>query len=204
MLNNPISKKKILFILTLVVLIIITIFISLNQPKKLPPTQKTEVIPVQIKQISPLQLSTIGKTTQDQIERLPSQQNKETLKNSDIQYSFPSLIEQRPNQIIIHNNLAVFERIAVPGNPQEKGYAKISEFSKEYGEEDQIIDGSQFFGPFTSTYIYSSKGFAILGNPNTDEVYEIQVFLPTTVEDYSKTYGDDLKPSQPGPENLYP
>jgi hypothetical protein len=36
------------------------------------------------------------------------------------------------------------------------------------------------------------SNIAFIANPNADEIYEIQTFTPTSVEDYLKNYGSDI------------
>lgn len=101
------------------------------------------------------------------------------------------------------NNRAIFERIIIPENPNEIGHVKISQLTSSFGKPEKIIQGSLFYGPFSSTYIYSNRGFAFVGNAYSDWVHEIHLFSPMNSETYIKTFGEDIKEGPPEPERLY-
>ena len=194
---SVIRNKKFLFISVVVLVALAIELSSLGKPEPTPPTVKTPPV-------STLQKSIIGKTTTSEIERLPRVEKKETLPNGDTRYELTSFIPQRPDEIITKGGVSVFERIDVPQNPKALGYARITQFVKVYGQPEKLIQGSAFFGPFTSTYIYSTRGFAFIANPHTDEIYEIQVFASMPVASYIEMYGDDIKEGPPLEEPLYP
>lgn len=193
---SVIRNKKFLFILAVVLVALVIELSSLGKPEPPPPNVKTPPI-------SALQKSIIGKTTADEVERLPRLQKKEVVPNGNTKYEFAAFVPQRPNEIITKDGISVFERIDVPQNPQAEGYVKLAQFIMQYGQPEKVIQGSAFFGPFVSTYIYSHQGFSFIGNPHTDEVYEIQVFTPITVASYIEMYGDDIKEGPPPEEPLY-
>lgn len=178
-------NKALLFIF--IIIIIVGIFIYIFFPRGSQPTPPS---PVQI--FSPLQKTSIGETTKPTVEKFPGLINSQNLSDGSIQYNYSSLIPQRPNTVIIKNNVVVFEQTILPENPQAKGYAKISDFTKRLGDPEKTLQGSKFYGHLISIYIYSSKGLVIIGNSYTDEVYEVQTFSPSTPENYIKTFGSDI------------
>lgn len=153
--------------------------------------------------ISPLQRTIIGKTSDSEIEKHPDLQKKNVLPDGHTEYSFPSKVISRPNIIITSGGVAVFERIWTLSNNDPTSPIFIKDYKRLYGEPDKIIRGSYEYGWFAETHIYSTRGFAFIGNPYTDEVYELQVFEPMSVDDYGKSYGVDLNPgAQPPQEGL--
>lgn len=159
--------------------------------------------PAPARKISPLQKTIIGRTTNKEVENFPGLIGKETFPSGETQYSFSSLLISRPNQVVTKGNLAVFERIIVPEKPTETGYAKISQMTKPFGNPEKIIQGSAYYGPFTSIYIYTNKGFAFIANPNTDEVYELHIFSPMNPDEYRRLFGKDIKEGFPQKKGLH-
>lgn len=145
----------------------------------------------------PSQKVIIGKTTTTDIEKNYRVKQKQSLSNNELKYSIDSNIEARSDQIIFQNNLAKFERIVVVGN-SNSGNIKISTQILKYGPPEKILNGSNFYGYQMDTYIYPAKGFAFIANKNTDEIYEIQTFAPTSLDNYLSNYGDDIS----GPKEI--
>lgn len=195
MLKNFLFGPNKILLFIAIIIIVAGVLIYALFPKEPQPTAPP---PVQI--FSPLQKTSINETTKTTIEKLPGLINVQGLPDGSIQYNYSSQIPQRPNMIITKNNVAIFERDLLPEDPDAKGYAKISDYIKKLGEPEKIIQGSKFYGPFISTYIYSSKGLAIIGNSNTDEAYEIQTFSPLTPDNYINTFGSDISQITPQPE----
>ncbi len=151
--------------------------------------------------VSPLQKAIIGVTTNQELENLPAYIGKETNAAGETNYTYLSEITIRPNNVITDKNgVALFERILIPEDPEETGYATISEFKNKYGEPETVLKGSKFYSWVIETYFYGKLGMAVVGNPNTDEVYEIHRFLPMTVEKYMADFGEDLNQGSEAPE----
>lgn len=148
-----------------------------------------------------LQKAEIGKTTTKELDKQINKnelKEKQVLSDKETIYKLNSILPQRPNEIRTENGIAVFERIIVPAdNPNTPGYVTIPQMISTFGQPDKIIQGSQFYGKFSSTYIYGGKGLAFIGNSNTNDVYEVQLFVPMIVEEYIKKYGGDIKEGKP-------
>lgn len=191
--SDFLQRHKLLAVIItgLLVIIIIGVFFatyfSSNSPQTLNPEQPT---PIQLGgeiRASGIQKTEIGKTTISQIQNIPG-----ITKVSDTQYTLPSELLARPNEILTDKNVAVFERALLPVSSQDPRYKTISEMEKIFGQPDKTAKGSKFYGEFLSTYIYASKGMTFIGNPNTNEVYEIQFFKPMTLDEYISKYGSDI------------
>ncbi len=199
--------KRIFFIsicLFIIVSIVIVIVIQQNQSNhqqtNIPSANNTGIDSGISNIISPLQKFPIG-AKNNHLDSVPGFKDKQTLPDGSVQYDYESPLSIRPNIIITKDDSIIYERELTPEQPSEKGYAIISDYLNRFGQPDVIVQGSHFYDWMAKTYIYARRGFAFIGNPNTDEVYEFQFFKPMSSEDYIKNYGEDLNPSSgPKPE----
>lgn len=191
------QNKILLSILLAVVLIIgFLTYINYNQPQQ--PKQAID------QKVTPLSKVEIGKTTKAEIEKLPNIQKKEALPNGGTKYSIKSYNVLRPDEIIVKDNTATFERSTTPEDPKALGFARIAQYIERYGEPQRVIKGSKFYGEFVSTYVYSQLGFTVIANQYTGEVFEVQTFAPMSVSSYMQLYGNsDVPESSPKPEVPY-
>lgn len=186
--NNFIPKKTL--ILILILLIIVTATILISRLSVSPTNNATTPSPVITQSASPSyssQKSIIGRTTIEDFEKTNKFESKQNLANNRVGYSINSNINARPNQVIFQDNKAAFERIIVISDN-----IKISDQTIRHGVAERVIKGSKFYGHSMDTYIYANKGLAFIANTNTDEVYEIQIFPPTSVDSYLNSYGEDI------------
>lgn len=200
------KHRRIVFIASFVLaLIIFGLFLNVlyKSKKVVPPPAPPIPTPITTPptQVYELQKTVVGKTTEKEIEENPTIKKgilkKEVLSDGQVKYSLKSALITRPNEIITQNRVSVFERIVTP---DVKNYARASEYTRKYGRPDQTVTGSHFYFYFMKTYIYSRLGFALIVNPNTDEIFEFQAFKPTSVENYTQQYGEDLNPGAKPPE----
>jgi cytoskeletal protein RodZ len=101
-----------------------------------------------------------------------------TLTDGSVQYSYPSDTPSRSNIVIVKNGVNVFERhtmynVKMGAPPANKA-----------DHPDYTAIGSLFWGANAVTYIYLSKGFAYVGNPSTNIVYEQMIFQPGTINQF--------------------
>ncbi len=136
--------------------------------------------------ISSQQKTIIGKTTLEELVQEHPETQEQSLPNGNQGYTIASPLDARPDQVEFKNRVAIFERAVVLGN------LKIPELILKYGQAEKIIKGSKFYGDHMENHLYPSKGLMFIGNPNTNEVFEIQTFTPTTIEDYLNSYGEDI------------
>lgn len=196
-------KKTLFVILFLLVLITILSIIVLLSSKNPPtPTPVRPVImgsPTPVINISPLQKTVIGQTTSQEIEQKFNILNKQTLNDNKTSYTITSSLINRPDQIITQNNQSIFERLVMVKDQRE--IIKTSSVFIKFGPADKIFTGSKYYGRQTRTYVYARKGFALIAIANDVkdemEIYEIQTFPPTSVENYITAYGQDLMLNAP-------
>ncbi len=141
------------------------------------------------------QKTTITETTRVEIEKRTDVEQKIALSEGRIKYSLTSPLVTRKNEIITQNGKVIFERILIPEKRSDPGYVTISEYKALFGKPEEEIQGSQYYGELYHALIYASKGFTLIGNTNTDEVFEVQVYEPMTVEGYIQTFGEDIEES---------
>ncbi|MBI2022342.1 hypothetical protein HYS97_00620 [Candidatus Daviesbacteria bacterium] len=188
MLNEFILKapKRILILITvLIVVFLALVFLAFKKPAE-------ETLPV--KSFNPLEKTQVGKTRESDIEVQFSPAKKFiATRSGEMVFELESISPLRPDEIRAKEGLVIFERIRLPENPSQIGYSTISSFKVQFGQPEKTIKGSKFYGPLFETLIYSSKGVTIIGNPFTDEIFEVQRYTPTSIEDYINRYGEDIE-----------
>ncbi len=185
-----ISLLVVLFLSVFVIIFILSLITnnSTKNPNNTTPTNTPLVSP----QISPLQKVSIGKTTDPEIADSLTITKTTTLPNGEIQYEIESQIVTRPEKIITNNGRAIYESVLIPVHSDNAGFTTFSDIKLAHGEPDITLTGSNFYGWYIENRIYSSKGFTVIGNPNTNEVFEIQMYLPMTHSEYLNRYGEDI------------
>lgn len=106
-------------------------------------------------------------------------------------YEYNSVLNQRPNEIIAEKGTASFERLIITPEQYSQGIT-VSFIKQRYGEPEEIIRGSTFYGSYLHTYIYAGRGVAFIVNQNTGEIYEAQFYVPMSIEMYKQKYGQDI------------
>lgn len=132
-----------------------------------------------------------GKTTREEVENL---KDIKVLKssNSETEYGYSSFLTPRPNKIIVRQGIAVFEGVLSSPDQNNPTFTTISTIKTQIGEPEETVKGSAFYGFYAYTYAYAKRGFAFIGNPNTDEIFEVHYFAPTTFEKYKSEFGLDI------------
>lgn len=179
-----IKNRITLVVLILIVFAVLLYFLTPNIPQQTlrPTPSPTSNI------VSTLFTTTIG-TNQAQIEQLANLKNKET-KDNQTNYSFSTPAQTRDDLIITEGGKVIFERkVTVEPN---FAHPVLSETLAPLGTPEKEFKGSYYYGEEFITYIYPSKGISVVGNPLSNEVYEINQFKPMTVEEYEKQWGTDL------------
>lgn len=151
------------------------------------------LLPTEQKIFTNYQRAIIGKTTENELTKLPNLNTKRNLPTGEVQFIYQSPIG-RENIVTTRDGKAVYEQ-AVTVDPQTLVHPKLTDIITKYGAADQTLLGSKYFGPVEKLSIWASKGIATLSNLNTGEIDEIQTFLPTTVDDYLKLWGGDYTAS---------
>lgn len=203
-------KKIIIFPLFICVLIFgVLFFLNLGQKKQVKntipipsptPISITNSIDSSTFTFSPYQKTIIGKTTDEEVKKLANILNQQKTSSNEILYTIKSVDPLEPDIIVTKNNLVVFEKTNTI-TQDSGGLPKISTYIERFGKPDEEIVGSKTFGAFATNYIFATKGFTLIGNSATDNVYQIQRFQPMSLEEYKITYGQDINISQKQLEN---
>lgn len=205
------NKYLFVFLLVLSFLSLGIIYLLLSNIK---PAQETTILPTPTVydyhsstpetssyKFSPFQKTVIGKTSDKEIDSLTSIISKEASSDGTITYLVKSVNSLQPDKVITKNGAVIYEDTS-SFTDALGGFPKTASYMDKFGNPEKKIDGSEKYGPFVSTYIYAEKGFSLIGNPNTDEVYEIQRFLPMPIVEYLNKYGSGIGHTTPGPENF--
>lgn len=180
------NKKTLLLILGLAIFLMVALLLFLGSQGRKQPDQ------VQVEKINPLQRTVIGKTRDSELVQLPGLQEKAASTEGRIKYKFESVIPLIPSEVLTKDGVVVLEKINTPDSPSQAGYGRLEDFVKELGEPERKIGGSRTFGYYVDTHIFANKGITIIANQNTGEVFQIQIYRPTTVDKYLTDFGDDI------------
>ena len=191
-----IPKSILILLLVLVLLLITTIVIYLPSSQK---KSDTDTSPNVIYPQNPSQQAVnnekiystikIGETTINEVKQLPEIKNQQ-VKGNQTEFSFNSG-RYNDNKIITENGLVIFKNI-ITVDPETWQHPPLSSYLKVYGQPEAEYTGSNTYGSRFKTYLYPSKGLAFIGNPGPDELYEIQVFEPLTLDQYLNKWGSDI------------
>lgn len=120
----------------------------------------------------------------------PQLQKKEQQSDNIIKYTIASGVSNRPNIIIVQGDSQshIFERSITPPNAER---VSLSEYLGLWGQSEQTLQGSHFYGPQVAWYLYSTQGFAFAADPNKDSVLEVHTFAPMSTQEYLQQYGED-------------
>lgn len=150
-------------------------------------------------QLSPLEKTVIGKTTDKQIEKESTILAKTKQEDTTV-YIIKADQPEKTDEIRTRNGVVIFERTttetAAATPPQ------VSSILSTYGQPEEILDkvGEGFY---MSAYLYPSQGFAIYANKYTQSIYKIDRFLKTTLLEYKKEYGTLLSPAPEMPKEYF-
>lgn len=186
-------KIKIILILTILVIAIGILLIIKSQAPKPTPTPSIPKKTINPQNLTPLQTTTLGKTPEQELINNPNLTNQSQTPTGLKIYEVKTPISAKDDLYIVKNGVVVFENHQTPQDPQIPGYAITSTYINVLGQPEEIIKGSARNGPFLETYVYPQKGFAFAANPTTNEVYEVQTFTPTTLQDYKKEFGYNIE-----------
>lgn len=206
MMNTSIKIKLIgLAILAIIIVIfIISVILSTFAPANqsittsLPTPTAVPTAPVVFNKshITPLQKTTVGKTTDDQIVKNESITSKTTKGDITI-YKVKSAIPGEDDEIRTQNGKVIFEststEIASPPPPT------MNDVKSTFGEPE-LIQKSVGVGWYTDAYLYPTQGLAFFANSTTGTVYLVQRFTPMTLTSYRSQYAEFLQTIKSQPE----
>lgn len=158
-----------------------------NKPKPIPLPVQQAVLPTdKLRTKAGEPLSGLQNSSQATIHTKP---------DGSVEYRFKTRDPFRDSLIVSRNNQVVFEREQTLLSDGK--YPKLADFQQKYGLAEEIATGSAHFGDQATTYIYASKGLALIGNDYNGDIYEIQSFKSMSSDEYKKAWGVDIHQYSP-------
>jgi hypothetical protein len=158
------------------------------------PDGNTTQTPVQLNQpgllptgMTRLQKTQIGKTTAEEVENSMAILKKEQRSDGRTKYIAKSSVPLRQDEVFTQNGVVVLESTSVYTDSFGP-LPKVTNFIAQFGNPAEVIDHNALYGWSSSLYIFDEKGFMLIANQNTGEVYEIIRFKPTLVENLKTLY----------------
>jgi hypothetical protein len=157
------------------VLVIINFFIPKNQPVEQP------LIPAETyKGITP------GQTTTQELSQLLGAPDPKQSDFSSNKLAYPREGGGPVHDAIIDNNqkVTLFKQRALTGN--------LKTYTDKYGTSEGIYYGPEAEVGF-KTYVWATKGIAVVASANDGTIFEIWYFKPISLEIFLQTMGKELK-----------
>lgn len=130
--------------------------------------------------------------TEQNIKTSPKLLASHQLPDGSTQYDLKSYLDARPDIAIFKDGKTIYRRTVTVTT--ELIHPKLSTYLSKLGTPDKTLTGSKYYGPFENIYVYGAKGVTLTANPNTDEIDNIETYLPTTTDDYLAKWGSDYLP----------
>ena len=118
---------------------------------------------------------------------------KKTTENGNIKYSIPSVLSFRPNEVIFSKGVSSFERTVLLTDDASFKYPKAQALMQSFGKPERIIRGSKVYGYNVSNFIYPNTGLAFIAEEESGNVFEVQTFVPLSLDQYITSYGQDIQ-----------
>lgn len=213
--RNDFNNKQILLLMivgisltVLVVIIVLRLFLTPS------PTSNVSASPTptsvasadnnsQNYQFSTLQKTTIGITKEEDIPTIFRVVSSDDLGDGKKKYTVQSQQPGNPNEIIAQDGKVISET-TVTQIPSDTPFPDIEDFISIFGKPEKEIQGNLNYGWPINAYLYPTKGYMLLANKFTKEVYEIHRFEPMTLSEYEDIYSDYLKPAENEGEPFIP
>lgn len=198
---NIFSRKKIFILISLLFLILILLIVLLYKQRQIPPKPVLRAeepgllfsVNPSIKKYYDIYTNTnVGDNINNLSGKLPQPKKINPLPDNATEYFYDSGYPLKDNEIVAKNDIVVFKRLVIL-NEQATSMPQLDSYVKLYGEPEAVYQGSASYGRFMKTYVYSSRGFALILNQFTGEIFEIQTFEPTSIDDYVRRWGGDIK-----------
>lgn len=189
--NKKITLAVILLILIIGLLLIIKLR-GINSGDDLPESavKAQKQITNITNSVSPFLKSTISVTNEKELERISTFKNSSRLQNGETEYYFSSPLIDRDDLIVIKQGKVIYERAITVD--QNFIHPKLEQYLTVLGEPEALFANSKSYGEGFVTYVWSSQGIAIIANPNTFEVFEVQMFKPSSLDEYKRDWGQDI------------
>lgn len=196
---NQTGVTALIVILGFVILTAATLgYIYIKSPAllSLPPiantTTNTPVASPTLPQTISLDFLNSDQVTIANLDASPFLIDKTNLPDGSTKYQLTSALSARPNLVVVQNGQIIFRRIITFAS--NTPLPKFSDYQQTLGNPTQTLTGSKYYGYHIRTLIYPASGYALIGNTQTDQIYEIQRYAPVTLSEYKSKWGVDLAP----------
>jgi hypothetical protein len=146
------------------------------------------------KELTPLQKTQPGKTSDAIIKQTLTVEETEKLPDGATKYFVPS-VQPGVNDEIITQHGVVTSETTITQTSTLGPLPHIEDYEKLFGQPEAVTSGTKSFGKFADAHIYASKGVMFVVNRFTHEVYQIQRFTPLSLSEYKQTYAEYILPS---------
>lgn len=159
----------------------------LSSPGPVSSTPQPTQQPISLEQIS------IDQITIANITSSPNLKQTENLEDGSTRYRLYSPLSARDDIAIFKDNQLLFYRQVKLDSDQT--LPTITGYKLKYGEPQHQLLGSSFYGSGATLLLYTAQGRAVIGNTNTNEIYEEQTFKSTDLNGYLSQFGNDYLPA---------
>jgi hypothetical protein len=204
-----VKNKKILYLSVAGVLILGYIFLSIffirqNVADPESPDTLPSPTPVNIpttERRTPLQKTSVGKTTAREIEKSGSVISK-IERDGQVVYRMRSASPGKTDEIITRNEIVISERIDT-FNKSAGTPPKLQVYRNLFGQPDVVLKEVSPLGKYISANVYATHGVTVFFNRHTGTVYQIHNYLPMTEEEYRRQYAEYIQPAPPYPQETF-
>lgn len=126
-----------------------------------------------------------GTTTSEEVKQKLGEPESVIPENNNLKFLYPRQGGGPEHEIILEETTValVKDRILGEGN--------ITSFRQRYGKEDAEFWGEHKTVGF-KTYVWPTKGVAVVAHSDTGSIYEAWYFKPIIMEQFLTTWGQDL------------
>ncbi len=179
------SLKPISIFLGIAILIMLVGYFVYKTPSPPPPSNTI---------YTPIITLPLDRWEEEELTSLSTFKKKETKQNGETNYLYETPNQARESSIITNKDgKIIFKKVITTDT--DYSHPKISEYVKINGEPEEVYTGSKKYGPYATYTLYPSKGIVIIGNPLTDEVFELDLFSEMSLDEYMRKYGSDVDTS---------
>lgn len=147
---------------------------------------------------SPLEKTMINKTTDQEIKQKFTILKTTQLANGVTIYTVKSELPALEDQIYTQNGVVVFDSTSI-FTIKYGDLPLLSQFEAHLGQPEEIVERNKEYGWAISNYLFPKKGYLLVANKFTKEVYEVDRFTPMTLAQFKQQYGADYLQQSPPP-----
>lgn len=139
---------------------------------------------------------TPGKSTESDLEKLGEAREIKENPDQTKSYLFGLKTDPEPTRIDVKDNRVIF----IQKRPRETDPLFLKDLITQYGQP-----GLELYSqiPGLKAYVFLDSGIAAIAMPDTGIITQLRYFVPSTQEEFLRTWGEDFLSSQPTLPPLY-